>query len=77
MVLNRITIPPDQTPRGGVYGLPTGRPGFHTDIEDAPWLQVDLEAVRPLNEVRVFNRMDCSRERSRTLRVLLSEDGAA
>ncbi len=28
-----------------------------------------------MNEVRVFNRMDCARERSRTLRVLLSDDG--
>jgi FkbM family methyltransferase len=62
-------------PQGGVDGPLTGRPGFHTDIEDAPWWQVDLEAVHALNEVRVFNRMDCARERSRTLRVLLSDDG--
>lgn len=62
-------------PQGGVDGPLTGRPGFHTDIEDAPWWQVDLEAVHTLNEVRVFNRMDCARERSRTLRVLLSDDG--
>lgn len=61
-------------PQGGVDGPLTGRPGFHTDIEDSPWWQVDLEAVRALNEVRVFNRMDCARERSRTLQVLLSDD---
>ena len=36
---------------------------------------MDLEAVHALNEVRVFNRMDCARERSRTLQVLLSDDG--
>ncbi|MDP4023887.1 FkbM family methyltransferase [Methylobacterium sp. NEAU 140] len=65
------------SPSGCLNGAPTGRPGFHTDIEDAPWWQVDLEAVRALNEVRVFNRMDSARERSRTLRVLLSDDGVA
>ncbi len=62
-------------PTGCLNGAPTGRPGFHTDIEDAPWWQVDLEAVYALNEVRVFNRMDAARDRSRTLRVSLSEDG--
>ncbi|MCJ2134422.1 FkbM family methyltransferase [Methylobacterium sp. J-026] len=62
-------------PQGGVNGPLTGRPGFHTDIEDAPWWQVDLEAIQALNEVRVYNRMDCARERSRTLQVLLSNDG--
>ncbi|MDP4024982.1 FkbM family methyltransferase [Methylobacterium sp. NEAU 140] len=61
--------------QGGVDGPLTGRPGFHTDIEDAPWWQVDLDTVQNLHEVRVYNRMDCARERSRTLRVLLSDDG--
>lgn len=64
-------------PQGGVDGPLTGRPGFHTDFEAAPWWQVDLEAVHALNEVRVYNRMDCARERSRTLQVLLSDDGEA
>ncbi len=62
-------------PRGGVDGGITGRFGFHTDIEDAPWWQVDLEAVRSLTEIRIYNRMDSGRERSRTLKVLLSDDG--
>ncbi|MDP4025992.1 FkbM family methyltransferase [Methylobacterium sp. NEAU 140] len=65
------------SPMGCLDGAPTGRPGFHTDIEDAPWWQVDLEAVKPLNEVRIFNRMDAARDRSRTLRVLVSDDGEA
>ncbi len=64
-------------PGGGVDGGITGRFGFHTDIEDAPWWQVDLEAAQALNEVRIYNRMDSGRERSRTLQVLLSDDGSA
>ena len=49
--------------------------GFHTDIEDDPWWQVDLEDIRPLNEVRIYNRMDSARERARTLTVMVSADG--
>ncbi len=64
-------------PSGGVDGGITGGFGFHTDIEDAPWWQVDLEEVRPLTEVRVYNRMDSGRERSRTLQVMLSDDAEA
>lgn len=66
-----------QGPSGGANGAITGQFGFHTDCEDDPWWQVDLEAVHPLQEVRIYNRMDSARERSRTLRVLLSEDGSA
>lgn len=36
-------------PQGGMDGSLTGRPGFHTDIEDASWWQVDLQAVHSLN----------------------------
>lgn len=64
-------------PSGGVDGGITGGFGFHTDLQDAPWWQVDLEAPRPLTEIRIYNRMDSGRERSRTLQVLLSEDGAS
>ncbi len=62
-------------PGGAVNGELTGQFGFHTDFEDQPWWQLDLEAVHSLNEVRIFNRMDSGRERSRTLQVLLSRDG--
>ena len=33
---------------------------FHTDIEDAPWWQVDLGAEFVVTEVRIFNRMDAA-----------------
>ena len=66
-----------QDPGGAVTGDVTGLFGFHTDNEQAPWWQVDLTAAYLLREVRIYNRMDSARERSRTLKVLLSLDGEA
>lgn len=66
-----------QGPGGAVNGAITGYFGFHTAEEDAPWWQVDLGAVHPLREVRIYNRGDGVRERARTLKVLASDDGAA
>lgn len=62
-------------PQGAVNGVKQGGFGFHTSLETNPWWQVDLGALFALQEVRVFNRMDCCSERARTLRVLLSADG--
>ena len=61
--------------QGAVDGARTGAFGFHTDEEDQPWWQVDLGASRPLNELRVYNRLDTGRERSRTLQAAISDDG--
>jgi FkbM family methyltransferase len=62
-------------PGGGVNGHISGYFGFHTDEEDRPWWQVDLESQHNLNEIRIYNRVDSGRERARTLQVLLSNDG--
>ena len=62
-------------PSGAVNGRLTGFFGFHTDVEDRAWWQVDLETIQSLREIRIFNRMDAGRERSRTLQVHVSEDG--
>jgi hypothetical protein len=61
--------------QGGVDGVKNGSFGFHTGLETNPWWQVDLGAVRSLDRVVVFNRQDCCAERSRTIHVLLSDDG--
>ncbi len=42
---------------GAVDGTLTGKFGFHTDLEDRPWWQVDLLEVVVLEEVIVFNRL--------------------
>ena len=62
-------------PGGGVNGHISGYFGFHTGEEERPWWQVDLGEIRPLREIRVYNRVDSGRERARTLQVLLSDDG--
>lgn len=61
---------------GGNNGEITGGYGFHTDIEDDPWWQVDLGTVCSLAEIRVYNRLDlhCA-VRANRLEMLTSKDG--
>ena len=61
--------------QGAVSGEISGRFGFHTQLEDTPWWQVDLQEIRRIREIRVYNRGDMCQERSRNLVVLLSNDG--
>jgi hypothetical protein len=55
----------------------TGRPAFHTEAEPEPWWRVDLGAVQPIAEVRLYNRMDDSEMPGRADRITiaLSDDG--
>ena len=65
-------------PSKGVDGIKTGNiyaGGFHTNNEVNPWWQVDLGEINQLTEVRIYNRLDCCSDRSRTLQVLLSDEG--
>lgn len=62
----------------GVDGIKTGNlwdGGFHTTDEQNPWWQVDLQGFYSINEIRLFNRLDCCSERARSLQVLVSSDG--
>ena len=74
-VLQRGNITPQQDAAGACDGLRTGRWGFHTDLEENPWWQVDLGRAVPLDEVMVYNRCDGSQERAFNLIVLTSVDG--
>ncbi len=60
---------------GAVDGTLTGKFGFHTDLEDRPWWQVDLLEVVVLEEVIVFNRLDDCAGRAYSF-VLMLGDGA-
>ncbi len=60
-----------------VNGTRTGQFGFHTDLEDRPWWEVDLGRPLAIGEIRIFNRLDVGAERSRSLNVLLSSDGVS
>lgn len=63
--------------QGPVSGNPArGGFNFHIDLEPNPWWEVDLESEHALDSVFVYNRMDQARQRSRTLKVSLSTDGA-
>lgn len=62
---------------GAVDGDKSRPFGFHTNQEQNPWWQVDLQGAYALREVRIYNRYDAPgmAERARTITVLLSQDG--
>ena len=66
---------PEEDAAGAVDGIRSGKWGFHTDLEDNPWWQVDLGRSFGLDRLRVFNRGDAAAERAARLEVLLSADG--
>ena len=61
--------------QGAVDGVINGGYGFHTNGEATPWWQVDLGGQASIDEVRLFNRLDCCAERARTMQLMLSDDG--
>ena len=67
-----------QDAAGAVDGRKTGKWGFHTANEADPWWQVDLEDLRPLARVVLYNRCDPGMaERMKDFSLLLSADGQA
>ena len=74
-VVQEDPVTPEQDAAGACDGLRTGRWGFHTDLEENPWWQIDLGGKVPLDEVIVYNRCDGSSERAFQLIVLTSVDG--
>jgi hypothetical protein len=70
---------PEADAAGAVDGSFIERYGFHTQEEDQPWWQVDLEALSVIEAVIVFNRIDHPfvAMRATPLRIMLSADGAA
>ena len=46
----------------------------HTEVEDQPWWQVDLEAVQFISHINIFNRVDCCTERLSNFYVLVSDN---
>lgn len=62
-------------------GEPNGRYKFHTNWEQKPWWQVDLEEILEINHIVIFNRLipyDVSgymKNRAANLKVYISADG--
>jgi len=67
-------VRPEDDAAGGCDGIKNGGFGFHTNENDKPWWQVDLQEVFELDRVLVYNRCQVS-ERAARLCVLLSGNG--
>jgi len=66
----------EQDAGGGCDGKKTGKWGFHTQLEQEPWWQVDLQGSLPIDRLLLFNRCDGGfAARNNRLKVLLSDDG--
>ncbi|MBX3746862.1 MAG: discoidin domain-containing protein [Verrucomicrobiae bacterium] len=74
--LSHPPTPPDDA-AGGCDGITTGGYGFHTDLDDTPWWQVDLGQIEPIRDVRLWNRTDSEdmARRAARFQILLSHDG--
>jgi hypothetical protein len=61
---------------GAVDGVKDGAWGFHTELEQDPWWQVDLGQPTELDRVVIWNRCDPGMaERNSRIKLLASEDG--
>ena len=47
---------------------------FHTELEDSPWIIVDLKRVYCISHIRVINRLDTCKERAKSLRIEYGDD---
>jgi hypothetical protein len=54
---------------------PNGQAAFHTDLEDQPWIIVELGASYLIDTIIVHNRSDLCQERAESIAVALSADG--
>jgi NedA-like, galactose-binding domain len=60
---------------GAVDGDKSGTLGFHTNLQDRPWLRIDLERRYAISKIVVYNRGDGWFDEILPLAVELSDDG--
>jgi hypothetical protein len=63
------------TASGAVDGSRSGAYGFHSQLEDAPWLSIDLGATFAITRLKVFGRADSPYDQSVPLALEVSDDG--
>ena len=51
-------VSPEEDAAGAVDGIITGKWGFHTAVEKAPYWQVDLGNSVPIEKIVIYNRCD-------------------
>lgn len=66
-------VSPEEDAAGGVDGVKNGKWGFHTELQDDPWWQVDLEKPVAIGRLVLYNRCDLAERNARIL-VWLSDD---
>ena len=66
----------DTVPEAAVDGDTFTSFGFHSGLEDSPWLSIDLGQTYRLSKVKVYGRGDCCYDQSIPLLALeISENG--
>ncbi len=68
---NRVA--PEEDAAGAVDGVKNGKWGFHTELEENPWWQVDLGKPADLGRLVLYNRCDLAARNARIL-VWVSDD---
>lgn len=68
------SVKPEEDAIGAVDGVIDGKWGFHTEYEQNPWWQVDLQKTVPVGKIIIYNRSDLA-ERNSRITVYLSIDG--
>jgi hypothetical protein len=69
-----VTVAEDAA--GAVDGVKDGKWGFHTEIENDPWWQVDLQQTTSLEQIVLYNRCDGGfAARASRILILASGDG--
>lgn len=46
---------------------------FHSAAEQSPWIQVDLEKIFQISQIKIYNRSDCCPERLNNYTIFISE----
>ncbi len=72
---NAPSVRTDNDALGGCDGIIDGRYGFHTNEQENPWWQVDLEKPNELSSVVIYNRCDWP-GRTNDIQLMLSDDGS-
>jgi hypothetical protein len=82
IALNKPAIASSQRPgTGPASGVDNGEIelsyGVHTNVENTPWVRIDLGASVPVHEVRVYNRGDGYQSEIVPLAIQLSDDDSS
>jgi hypothetical protein len=59
-----------------VDGSKNGTYDFHSQLEESPWLTIDLGRPRPITKIKVFGRSDGHNDQSIPLALEVSDDAA-